>query len=556
MKRTLIIAGSAGTGINTVQTFLEILLKRSGYQLLSYRNYMSRIRGGFNYTAITVSASPVYAVGSHADIYLALDSVAVKEAEHLLKESGLLISFQRDLKAEAPAVKTLTLDDGALSEKITNKSAFAMAPLGAALRLMGLRLEALEQIRSSKWPEQIAAENRTAALWGYGQTAAQYQIPEGPDETILVSGNEAVALGALSAGLGFYSAYPMAPSTGIMNYLSAHEKSMQIIVEQAEDEIAALGAAIGAASNGVRAMTGTSGGGFALMVEGLGLAGISETPVVIANVQRPGPATGSPTRTEQADLLFVAYAASGEFARLVIAPASVEACFYDTFRAFNLADRFQIPVIILTDQQLGDASQTVRPFDPTELEIHRGFATEPDADYKRYDYDRLEDSRKYPGMDTTLIMTDSHIHDEYGMMTENADDAIRLKKKFLRRIEALRAEVKPPTLEGSADADTIFVCWGSTYGVVKEAMAVLTARGYSVAMLHYTDVYPLNPAHVVRWMAGSQQVINVELNGCNQFGKLLRMETGFSYRHAINRFDGRPFVVEDIVLEFEVINHG
>lgn len=556
MKRTLIIAGSAGTGINTVQTFVETLLKHSGFHLLSYRNYMSRIRGGFNYTAITVDHGPVHSVSGQGDILLALDAVAVKESAALLKPSGLLLGFQRDLQEDAPPVKTLALDYEALAQKITGKSAFAMAPLGAAMRLMGVRKEALEHIHSPKWSDQVVTENRTAALWGYSQTAAQYQVPESTQDMLLVNGNQAVALGALSAGLGFYCAYPMAPSTGIMNYLSAHEQSMQIIVEQAEDEISALIAAIGASSNGVRAMTGTSGSGFALMVEGLGLAAISETPVVIANVQRPGPATGLPTRTEQGDLLFVAHASSGEFPRMVIAPASVEACFYDTFRAFNLADRFQIPVILLSDQQLGDASQTVPPFDPSLLEIHRGFDTEPVADYKRYDYERLEDGRKYPGLDDTLVMTDSHIHDEYGLMTEDADDAIRLKKKFLRRLEAIRAAVIPPTLEGSADADTLFICWGSTYGVVKDALEVLTARGYSVAMLHYTDVYPLNPAHVIRWMAGSQQIINVELNGSNQFGRLLRMETGLSYRHTINRFDGRPFVVDDIVLEFEVINHG
>ncbi len=556
MKRTIIIAGAAGTGLNTIETFLEALLKQNGCHLLSYRNYMSRIRGGFNFTTITAGDVPVNAVERKADILLALDDVAVKESEPLLKESGILIGFLKDLKDNAPHVKTLALDYDALSEKISNRSAFAMAPLGAALRLLDIGKEALEQIRSPKWSEQVVAENRTAAVWGYGQTAAQYQISGSAADTILLSGSHATALGAMCAGVGFYSAYPMAPSTGIMNYLSANEKNMQLIVEQAEDEIAALMAAIGAASNGVRAMTASSGGGFALMVEGLGFAGVSETPVVIANVQRPGPATGLPTRTEQADLSFVVHAAPGEFPRLVMAPATVEACFYDTFRAFNMADRFQIPVIILTDQQLGDASHTVPPFDLTGLEIQRGFALEPEADYKRYDYERIEGGRKYAGMDSTLIMTDSHIHDEYGAMTEGAENTIRLKKKFLRRLEAIRAAVKPPVLVGDADAENIFVCWGSTYGVVKDALEVLSNQGHSVAMLHYTDVYPLNPAHVIRWMSGPQRIINVELNAFNQFGKLLRMETGFSYRHTINRYDGRPFVVEDIVSEFEVINRG
>lgn len=554
MRKTIIIAGSAGTGINTVQSHLEILLKLSGYHLLSYRNYMSRIRGGFNYTIVTAGDVPVYAAEGRADVVLALDALAVKNSGSLLKNDGLLVAFSKDLDGFEQINETLSMDYQELSKKIKNPSAFSMAPLGAALGYMGIHGDALSQIASSKWSEQAVQENRTATAWGHGQTAPRCQCPDASEERILLNGNQAVALGALAAGLGFYSAYPMAPSTGILNTLGANEKKMQIIVEQAEDEIAALIAAIGASSTGVRAMTGTSGGGFSLMVEGLGFAAISETPIVIANVQRPGPATGLPTRTEQGDLSFVVHASQGEFPRMVMAPASVEACFYDTFRAFNLADQFQIPVIILSDQQLGDASQTTAPINLEGLTIHRGLSLAPELDYKRYDYSRIEGGRKYPGMDDSLVMTDSHIHDEYGFMTEDPEAVVLLKKKFIHRMEALRKAVNPPELEGPVNAENLLVCWGSTYGVVKEALPILAAKGHSVAMLHYTDVYPLNPQHIAPWLA-TRRIINIELNAFNQFGKLLRMETGFNFTHSINRYDGRPFLLEDIITEFEVICH-
>lgn len=541
MKQTIVIAGAAGEGINTVELFIERILKQNGYELFSYKNYMSRVRGGYNFSTIVVSESPVFATVDKADIFIALNREAHDNAEAQMVSNGLLITEERmpDLKAVS-----------------RSKNAFAMAAVGAVLKIFGIHEDELHKIKSKKWADDVNLENYKSAKYGYDQFALKHLPPRGGEGRILINGNQAVAFGALSAGLSFYCAYPMAPSTGIMTTLATYEKEQKIIVEQAEDEIAAVMAAVGASSNGVRAMTGTSGGGFALMVETLGFAAVSETPVVICNVQRPGPATGLPTRTEQADLAFTVTASQGEFSRIVLAPLTVEDAFYDTHRAFNLADEFQVPVIILTDQLLADTTQTVERFDTASLKNERHLLEAVVEDYKRYDFTRVSGGRKYPGLDPqTLIMTDSHVHDEYGHVTEAIEPTIQLKQKFLNRTEAIKSALKKPELYGSTDYETLFITWGSTYGALREAVDQLNDDGKSVAMLAFSDVFPIHPDVMKPYLKEGVKVINVEGNAMNQFGMILRMETGTLFDHAINKYDGRPFTSQYIIEKFEVIQH-
>ena len=550
MKKTIMIAGAAGAGINTSELFLERILKSEGFFLLSYKNYMSRVRGGFNYATITLGSQIVNSCEDHADIFIALNSEALEKSHAMLKKEGLVIAsdqFKQGFNQDQS--KVIWIEEAALKAVSKSKNGFSMSSIGFTLKLLGFEEEVLKGMTMKKWSEEVNQNNLAAGKFGYdlGKTKLKTEVSKKKDY-ILVNGNQAVALGAIASGLGFYSAYPMAPSTGIMSYLAAHEKEMGIIVEQAEDEIAAIMAAIGAASNGVRAMTGRSGGGFALMVEALGFEAVSEIPLVVCNVQRPGPATGLPTRTEQADLSFVVTASQGEFARIVLAPLTVEDAFYSTFRAFNLAEKYQVPVIILTDQLLADSTQSISKFKTDHLKIERHLMPEIQNDYKRYDFEQTFGGRKYPGIDhQTLVMTDSHVHDEYGHVTESEEMTIKLKHKFIRRIESIKNELNAPVFYGSEAYKTLFIGWGSTFGALKDAVDELNAQGEAVALIAFSDVYPIREDVLNVYIRPNVEVINVEGNAFNQFGKLLRMETGISYDRSINKYDGRPFNADFII---------
>ncbi|MCD4714124.1 MAG: 2-oxoacid:acceptor oxidoreductase subunit alpha [Clostridiales bacterium] len=556
MRKTIIIAGAAGEGINTVELYVEKLLKQEGYEIYAYKNYMSRVRGGYNYSTITIGQERVYSTESHADIFIALNAEAVENASAQIKADGTLIALSGLKSKHDFEGKIIWVDEEELKNITKNKNAFGMVAVGMIIKWFGGEESILEKINNKKWSDSINSANKACAKWGYEQMESVHMPARADEERIILNGNQAVALGALSAGLGFYCAYPMAPSTGIMNYLAAQEKKMNIVVEQAEDEIAAAMSAIGSASNGVRSMTGTSGGGFALMVESIGFAAVSEVPIVICNVQRPGPATGLPTRTEQADLAFVVTASQGEFARIVMAPRTVSDAYYSTFRAFNLAEKYQVPVIILSDQLLADSVQSIDRVDTSSLKIQRHLKEDFDPKYKRYDFENISGNRKYPGLDSqTLIMTDSHVHDEYGKVTESEEMTIALKNKFLNRIEAIKKELSAPEFYGSENYDTLFLSWGSTYGALREAVDELNSRGNEVAMISFTDVFPIRENVLEPFIRPDVRVINVEGNAMNQFGKILRMETGVKFSHSINRYDGRPFTSAFIAEAYEVIKN-
>ena len=555
MKKTIIIAGAAGEGINTVESFVEKILKQNGYEIFSYKNYMSRVRGGYNYSTVVVSDQSVFATVEKADLFIALNREAFENAQHQMADDGLLIT--PDAWAAQSSQNHVVFEKSEIQKHSQSKNGFSMAAVGAVLKMFGVADSEINQVSNKKWTEEVNRENMNAVRFGYDMSEKWMDTPEKSDGRMLVNGNQAVAMGALSAGVSFYCAYPMAPSTGVMTFLATYEKEQNIIVEQAEDEIAAIMAAVGASSNGVRAMTGTSGGGFALMVETLGFAAVSEIPLVVVNVQRPGPATGLPTRTEQADLAFVVSASQGEFSRIVLAPLTVEDAFYVTHRAFNLADKYQVPVIILTDQLLADTTQSVKRFNTANLKNERHLLFDKVEDYKRYDFSNLYGNRKYPGIDDeTLIMTDSHVHDEYGHVTEAIEPTLLLKEKFLKRTEAIKAELNKPSFYGDTAYETLFITWGSTYGALKEAVDGLNGRGEKVALLAFSDVFPIHKDVLEPYLKENLKLINVEANAMNQFGMLLRMETGIMFHDSINKYDGRPFTSQTIESAYEVIKNG
>jgi 2-oxoglutarate ferredoxin oxidoreductase subunit alpha len=434
--------------------------------------------------------------------------------------------------------------------------------LGVVSTLLGLReaivVQAADDFFGPKSPE--AAEGNRQALqaaftWTKKQSISFPSLPTAPDPTskLILTGNEALALGALSAGLKFFAFYPMSPSTSIGLTLAAQARKMGLVVEQAEDEIAAINMALGASFAGAPSMVATSGGGFALMAEGVSLAGMTETPLVIVVAQRPGPATGLPTRTEQGDLEFVLHSGHGEFPRAIFTPGSVEECFHLTRKALELAERSQGPVFILTDQFLADSYRAVDPFDlshlPAILPRTTPAITEP---YLRYALTESGVSpRLFPGLSDHLVVADSDEHTEDGHLTEDLTVRKRMVEKRGRKLKLLQEAAVPPEFKGDPRPDLLLVTWGSGRGALWEAASLLRARGKRTAVLHFSQVWPLVPDHFLPIFQEAGEIISVEMNATGQFSRLLRRETGTHLEKTILRYDGLPLTPEYILREME-----
>ncbi|MFH1486345.1 MAG: 2-oxoacid:acceptor oxidoreductase subunit alpha, partial [Chloroflexota bacterium] len=374
---------------------------------------------------------------------------------------------------------------------------------------------------------------------------------------MLINGNEAVALGAAAAGCTFIAAYPMTPATSIMEYLAGKSAELGLAVVQPEDEIAAINMAIGGALAGARAMTATSGGGFSLMVEGLSLAGITETPIVIILAQRPGPAVGLPTRTEQGELGFAIHAGHGEFPRAVLAPGTAEDCFWLTVKAFNLADKYQVPVIVLTDQHLASSYVTVDSFDLSKVKIDRGLLLTDDDANKLAEYERHQitesgvSPRALPLQGRLLVATDSDEHGEEGHIIEDAETRKQMVLKRLRKLDGVAGELGQPRFLRSPEAKLTLVGWGSTYGAIREAVSLLQRDGVPANILQLNELWPFPAEAVSSALGGNCRSYVVENNATGQLARLIRAETGIRASGSILKFDGRPFSPEFIVKELK-----
>ena len=545
MDFNILVGGAAGQGVDTVAKVLEFVLKKQGVEVFSHKDYMSRVRGGHNFHQIRFSDRPIYSHRETLDVLLALDATTVEVHSSRLSAQGVLISDE-SYRAGIQEGNAFWLPLKAKAVEAGTKLTEGTVAAGAVLRLFDFDFEKVWPVLHSLFKSEIFEVNRRALETGYALVEPRFtlEFPESQPR-IMITGNQAIGLGALAAGVSFYSGYPMTPSTGIMTYLASKMEETGIVVEQAEDEIAAINMAIGASYAGARAMTATSGGGFCLMAEGLGLAAMTETPLVIAEIQRPGPATGFPTRTEQADLSFVLTASQGEFPRMVTALRDPEDAFYQTVRAFNLADKFQMPVILLGDQYLGDYYQTTSPFDFSGLTIERAIAGEevwklPER-YQRY---KLTDDgispRLVPGRcGAQVVLADSDEHTVDGHITEAADVRVAMTKKRLKRMEQLRKEVQEPWVFGRTNPEILLLAWGSSAGPVREAVERLEEE-YSLGALIFGDIYPLPTKLLMEMKPNVTMLINVEQNATGQLAALIRQEALIACTHSILRYDGRP----------------
>ena len=570
MDHSIRITGAAGQGIHTIGGTLAKVFARSGYHVFTHQDYESRVRGGHNFYQIRFSDTPVMSSRDGIDILVAMDSAGIDRYVSDLTKTGLIIYDSKilDQEHEGPDFLNIPFLDLAV-EHGSNKIMANAVATGAVLGLIGMELDILLDILKkafSKKGEKISQGNIDAAKAGHAYASKNCQkcsfAPAHISEPkMLIAGNDAIGLGAIASGLKFYSAYPMTPSTGIMNYIAGKEEEYGILVEQAEDEIAAINMALGASFAGVRAMTGTSGGGFALMVEGISLAGMTETPVVIALAQRPGPATGLPTRTEQGDLEFALYSGHGEFPRIIFAPGTPEQAFLLTNRAFEMAEKYQVPVIILTDQYLADSEWTFDEIDISRLKYTdrrlRGEALKEQTKYKRHGFTEIGvNPMALPGESKHLVVTDSDEHDEEGHMIEDAETrTMMVEKRLFKKLPAIKKDISPPAFYGSDSPAIVIAGWGSTYGLLKESVDALSEE-LNISMLHFSEIYPLPEREefdYLKILRSAEVTICIENNATSQFARLIKTWAGFRFSNTINRFDGRPFRLETLIGEINAI---
>ena len=549
MNYNILIGGSAGQGMDTVSDFLEKAFKKNGAYVFSNKDYMSRVRGGHNFTQIRFGDEPIYSHKQDLDLILALDENTVTFHKERLKEDGIII-LDESLKAEDS--KALKLPLKKTANTIGIPKGFTSVAAGAILKYFSFYSD-FENLFSKKLDEKLRNLNIEAIKSGYKLIDSKYSL-EGNDLSnhLLINGNNAIALGAIAGGLDFYSAYPMTPATSIMTYLAKKQVEVGLVVDQAEDEISAINFAIGASYAGARAMTGSSGGGFSLMVEALGLAGITETPLVVVNSQRPGPATGLPTRTEQSDLSFLLTASHGEFPRVVLAPRNAEDAFYKTTKALNIADKYQTVVLLLTDQYLADATVTIPKYDLSKVTINRhisnGEYLSPNEEYMRYKVTESGISeRLIPGnLKNQVVIVDSDEHTEEGHITESADVRVEQMDKRFRKMNSIKYDLEEPEYFGNEDIDILLIGFGSTYGALKESVDILNKSGIKVGVLSFGDIYPLPKENLNKYYKKAKKIINVEQNYTGQFGKLVTQETGILMNYSILKYDGRQITGNEI----------
>ncbi len=565
MDFTLRIGGEAGQGLQLIGGILAKYFSRTGFHVFTHQDYMSRIRGGHNFYQIRFADHKISCSRENVDLLLALDADTIAIHAHHLSKHGRIV-YDPEMCGPVSGEKLLAIPFTSLVNELNvNKIMVNSAAVGAVLGLLGQSLKLFEQILGEFIPQkgtEVLTTNVKVAQAGFDYARREFSghfdltSPKKSGDLMLINGNQAIGLGALMSGCKFYSAYPMTPSTGIMIYLASKAEKHGIVVEQAEDEISAINMALGASYAGVRAMTGTSGGGFALMTEGVSLAGITETPIVIAEVQRPGPATGLPTRTEQSDLNFVLHGGHGEFPKIVFTPGTPEQCFYLTNKAFHLAEKYQIPVFVQSDQYLADSQWSLPGFKSDKLLQEnfrlRGQQLTDLENYQRYAYtDNGISPLAIPGESTHLVVVDSDEHDQDGHIVEDGETRnAMVEKRFFKKMPLIQAEIALPELYGNKSPELLLVGFGSTYGVLKEAVDTLQ-NDHAVAMLHFSEVwpFPLNDTFDYVSLLNQATTICVENNATGQFATLLHSETGHRCTHLINRYDGRPFGLESLLGE-------
>ncbi|HCM45783.1 MAG: Pyruvate flavodoxin/ferredoxin oxidoreductase domain protein, partial [Parcubacteria group bacterium GW2011_GWA1_43_27] len=529
------IGGEAGYGILSAGEIFAYACAHGGLETFAYLEYPSLIRGGHNTYQVLVREDNVQSHSSQVDLLVALNKETIdRHLTEVVKDGALVYdSNEKDLRdyvcsradAGCLGVPLEDLTKQAGGEKVMRNMVAVGVSFGLVKYPYDFIVELIDQVFSKKGAKMVQL-NQAAAKAGYDYAQTnfaekfdyQLKVKINKDQRMLINGNEAIALGAIKAGLKFYAAYPMTPATSILQYLVAQERDYKLVVKQTEDEIAAMNMAVGASFAGVRSMVATSGGGFALMSEALGLAGMTECGTVVVIAQRPGPATGLPTWTEQGDLRFALHAGQGDFPRVVLAPGDPEECFYMTFQAHNLADKYQLPVIVLTDKYMAEARQTVPFFNTESLKLDRGELADTsklsaDARFARYAMTPSGVSqRSIPSQPGGMFAANSDEHDDTGMANEEADTRQAQMDKRMKKLQALRSEIQEPVkLYGPKEAEVTLVGWGSTKGPILEAMK--KSKNINFLQIRCLEPFPVKEVDTVLRQAKRRVLIENNYSG-------------------------------------------
>lgn len=552
---TISFCAAAGLGLQTAEDLSRAFLSAAGFYVFTSREFMSRVRGGSNSTQIRVGVHPVRAPVERIDWLFAISGGLRPNITENLTEHTKILGDAGVVGAEIESLGHKMTDMGLerLARDFGGQRYSSMIVAGAIAGLFALPEDCADDLIAKRFgQDETAGKNKGAfrvgralGLSAAGGAPVLDRAAAEKQGEIFQSGNDAIALGAAAAGCNFVAAYPMSPATGVFSYFAHHAPELGCVVEQAEDEIAAMNMTIGAGYAGAMAMTSTSGGGFALMSEGVSLAGVGEAPVVIHLSQRPGPATGLATRTEQADLELARFSGHGEFPRAIYAPINIESAFRVSARAFYTARKFQTPVVVLSDQFLVDSAYDVPMPDFEALpQIPEPIRTT--AEYLRYAYPKQGECCSpfaVPGFGDGLVAIDSHEHSEDGHITEDRATRRRMVEKRLAKGRALQADALPPILVGPKHFHTLVICWGSTFEAAREAMAHLDCDGVTLAACE--QVYPLSEK-LLKLLNSCSQKIFIEGNATGQFARLVRSETGLEEPTKILKYNSFPFFADEL----------
>ncbi len=553
----VIVGGPAGLGVMRTGYILAKTFMRHGYWVFGTNDYPSIIRGGHNSYLLRISRERIWSHRNLIDFVLALDKYSVLKYADKIRKNGRIIFDEKldvDLKLEKKfliKIPVSTILEKNRAEKIMTNSIL----MGSIMALTGADIDILLKVIKENFRKDIAEKNILVAKDGYNFTLNKYGKlysieKKSGSRKILVTGNEAIGLGAIASGMKFFSAYPMTPASPILHFLARHQYDGDIVVIQAENELAAINMIIGAAFAGVRAMTATSGGGFSLMTEALGLAAMTETPIVIVLAQRPGPSTGLPTYTSQGDLRFVLHASQGEFPRIVVAPGDINECFEKTVEIFNLTDKYQVPGIILIDKYLAESHMSVDMFKDEDIVIDRGEYISGEyfgESYSRHIFTETGISpRAIPSTKNAIVKTNSSEHDEYGYTSINPKIICKMIDKRFRKIRYMEREnIVKYKIYG--DGNILLIGWGSTKGPILEAQKILGEEGIDITFLQIIYLSPFPSKEIHDMLTKYDVKIDIENNFTGQLAGLIMEKTGVKIDKLLLKYDGRPFNPMEIV---------
>lgn len=575
---TWLIGGEAGFGIMTTGLVFSKIATRSGYYIFDYVEYPSLIRGGHNAYEVHVSDQEVSHLNSTIDVLVCLNKKTYEKHQHRLTSSSLVVFDQEEFEVKEDVKKIIISFKKILSDLKGQPVMKNTIALGASIGLLGGDINELLKLISEQFAkkgEEVINYNRQFVQAGYDEVKKNYSdkilnyLVRKPGETKLVlTGNDAFSLGSVIADARVYVSYPMTPSSTVLTDLASWQEKIDMVVRHAEDEISVINTAIGSSYAGVRSAVGTSGGGFALMVESISFAGITEIPLVVFIAQRPGPATGMPTWTEQGDLLFSVFSGHGEFPKIILAPGDNEEMIELTAKAYNLADTYQMPVIVMSDMYLSESHKSVSKkfIDKfiADYKINRGKLLDNNSKVKSQNSKLQVKSQKYlryeitedgisprliPGTPGYFYQANSYEHIENGHTTEEAQPRIdQVDKRARKWATYLSHDFSLPKIYGDLEkSETVFVSWGSTKRIVLQVQKLLKAKGRDSAFIHFNHIYPLNKEKITDLLKQKKRYILVENNSWGQLGKLLTMETGIEIKEKFLKYDGRPITAKEII---------